>query len=235
MRRFTNGLQFQASYVLSRSMDNSSAFHSGATNRTYLLAPQDANNKDADYAPSEYDARHRVNLSEIYELPFGQGKPWLESGPLAAVFGNWSVASIWTFQSGFPYSIYDGRDPCLRAGNWTPSCRPNQVGDPNVGAAQTASQWFNTSVFQAAPAGQSGSAPRNSVRGPGMINTDLSFIKRIPFGGGKALEVRIEGFNIFNRVNLGVPVTDLSSSSFGRIQATATNAREAQFGVKFRF
>jgi hypothetical protein len=233
-RRFTDGLQFQGSYVLSKSMDNSSAFHSGATNRTYLMMPQDANDKDADYAPSEFDARHRVNLSEIYELPFGRGKRWLASGPVAAVLGNWSVASIWTFQSGFPYSIYDGRDPCLRAGNWTPSCRPNVVGDPNAGA-QTAAQWFNTAAFQAAPAGQSGNSPRNSVRGPGMINTDLSLIKRVPIRENKALELRIEGFNLFNRVNLGVPVTDLSSSSFGRIQATATNARELQFGVKMRF
>ena len=233
-RRFTNGLQFQASYVLSKSMDNSSAFHSGATNRTYLISPQDANNKDADYAPSEFDARHRLNLSEIYELPFGRNKRWLESGPLAAVLGNWSVASIWTFQSGFPYTIYDGRDPCLRAGNWTPACRPDTVGDPNAGP-QTAAQWFNTAAFQAAAVGQSGNTPRNSVRGPGMINTDLSFIKRVPFGGSKALELRIECFNIFNRVNLGVPVTDLSSSSFGRIQSTATNARELQFGVKLRF
>jgi hypothetical protein len=73
------------------------------------------------------------------------------------------------------------------------------------------------------------------VRGPGLINTDLSFIKRVPAGGTRALELRIEGFNLFNHVNLGVPVTDLSSSSFGRIQATATAAREFQFGVKFRF
>ena len=85
------------------------------------------------------------------------------------------------------------------------------------------------------PGGQSGNSPRNSVRGPGMINTDLSFIKRMPFAANKALELRVECFNIFNRVNLGVPVTDLSSSSFGRIQATATNARELQLGVKFRF
>jgi len=233
-RRFTNGLQFQTSYVLSRSMDNSSAFHSGATNRTYLMMPQDANDKEAEYAPSEFDARHRVNMSEIYELPFGHGKRWLTSGPAAAVIGNWSVASIWTLQSGFPYTIYDGRDPCLRAGNWTPSCRPNLIGDPNAGA-QTAAQWFNTAAFQAAPAGQSGNAPRNVVRGPGMINTDLSFIKRVALSGTRAAELRVECFNIFNRVNLGVPVTDLSSSSFGRIQATATNARELQFGVKLRF
>jgi hypothetical protein len=199
-----------------------------------MIAPQDAHNKDADYGPSEFDARHRVVLSEVYELPFGRGKKWLESAPVTAVLGNWSLASIWTFQSGFPYTIYDGRDPCLRAGNWTPSCRPNTVGDPNAGP-QTAAEWFDTAAFQAAPAGQSGNSPRNSVRGPGMINTDLSFIKRVPFGDSKALELRIECFNIFNRVNLGVPVTDLSSGSFGRIQSTATNARELQLGVKFRF
>ena len=232
-RRFSDGLQFLVSYVLSKSMDNSSAFHSGATNRTYLLAPQDANDKEADYAPSEFDAHHRVNLSEIYELPWGKDKRWLKEGPVSALLGDWVVASITTFQSGFPFNIYDGRDPCLRAGNWTPSCRPNQIGDPNAGA-ETAAQWFNTAAFLPAPAGQSGSAPRNSVRGPGMINTDLSFIKRVLFSG-KSLELRLEVFNFFNRVNLGTPVTDWSSSSFGRIQATATNARELQFGFKFRF
>jgi hypothetical protein len=233
-RRFAKGLQFQASYVMSRSMDTSSRFHSGATNRTYVMMPQDTNDVDAEYAPSDHDARHRIVLSEVYELPFGRNKKWLESGPLSSVFGNWAVASIWTFQTGFPYTIYDGSDRCLRAGSWTPSCRPNLVGDPNEGL-KTAAQWFNTAAFQPAPRGQSGSAPRNSVRGPGMINTDLSLTRRVPLGTSKTVEIRVETFNVFNRVNLGVPVTDFSSSSFGRIQSTATNAREVQFGLKFRF
>lgn len=233
-RRFVNGLQFQGSYVLSRSQDTSSRFHSGATNRTYIMMPQDTNDVNAELADSDFDARHRVVLSEIYELPFGHDKRWLTSGPAAAVLGNWAISSIWTFQSGFPYTVYDGSDPCLRAGNWTPSCRPNLVGDPNDGP-KTAAQWFNTAAFQKAPVGQSGNAPRNSIRGPGMINTDLALSKRLPIGSERSVDIRIEGFNIFNRVNLGVPVTDFSSSSFGRIQATATGAREFQFGVKVRF
>ena len=233
-RRFSDGLQFQASYVLAKSTDTSSRFHSGATNRTYIMMPQDTNDVEAERAASDFDARHRLVLSEIYELPFGRNKRWLQSGAVSALLGNWAVASISTFQSGFPYTIYDGSDPCLRAGNWTPSCRPNLVADPNNGP-RTAAQWFNTAAFQKASIGQSGSAPRNSVRGPGMINTDLSFIKRVPLGTTRSIDVRIEGFNIFNRVNLGVPVTDFSSSSFGRIQSTATSVREFQFGVKFRF
>ena len=71
---------------------------------------------------------------------------------------------------------------------------------------------------------------RSGTRRPTRIET-----KRVPFGGTRAAEIRVEGFNIFDRVNLGVPVTDFSSSSFGRIQSTATSAREFQFGVKVRF
>ena len=117
-------------------------------------------------------------------------------------------------------------------GRLTPSCRPNLVGDPNAGP-KTAAQWFNTAAFQ---------ARRRSVRQraaqlvprPWPGEHRLSFIKRILIGRA-ALELRLEVFNPFNRVNFGVPVTDLSSSAFGRIQATATDAREFQFGVKFRF
>ena len=64
-RRFTDGLEFQASYALSKSQDNSSAFHSGATSRTYLLKPQDANDQDAEYAASDFDARHRFTVGDL--------------------------------------------------------------------------------------------------------------------------------------------------------------------------
>jgi hypothetical protein len=103
-RRFINGLQFQVSYVVSRSRDLSSRFHSGATNRTYIMMPQDANDVEAEYADSDFDARHRMVLSEVYELPFGRAKRWLQAGPVSAVLGNWALASIWTVQSGFPYT-----------------------------------------------------------------------------------------------------------------------------------
>src|SRR5262249_38746256 len=156
------------------------------TNRTYIMMPQDTNDVEAEYAPSEYDARHRVVASQIYELPFGRSKRWLQSGPVSAVLGNWAVARIWTFQAGFPGTIYDGPDPCSRAGNWPPSCRPNLVGDPNDGP-KTAAQWFNTAAFVRAPVGQSGSAPRNAVRGPGMANTDLTFTKRVAVGATRSL------------------------------------------------
>ena len=103
---------------------------------------------------------------------------------------------------------------------------------------QTAAQWFNTSAYVRTAAGQFGSAPRNSFRGPGLVNTDASLIKRMHLDGvrrGMNIEVRIEVFNLFNRVNYGVPNLNIASGAFGRIGATATDAREMQFGLKFTF
>lgn len=236
-RRFSNGIGFGAAYTLSNSHDLSSGFHSGATSTTYLLKPQDSDNPEAEYAPSDFDARHRFTASQIWELPFGVNRRWLNSGVMAQVIGGWTVTSLWTLQSGFPYNVFDGADPCLRAGGYTASCRPNLVGDPDSGP-KTAAQWFNAAAYQRTGPGEFGSAPRNSFRGPGLVNTDLALIKRVYMNGvrqGMNVEVRLEAFNAFNRVNLGVPNLNIASAAFGRIGSTATDAREFQFGVKLTF
>jgi outer membrane receptor protein involved in Fe transport len=236
-RRFSNGLGLGVAYTLASSHDLSSGFHSGATSTTYLLKPQDSDHPELEYAPSDFDARHRFTASEIWELPFGPGRRWLTEGVWGHIVGGWTLASLWTFQSGFPYNVFDGADPCLRAGGYTPTCRPNLVGDPDEGA-KTAAQWFNTAAYQRTAIGQFGSAPRNSFRGPGLVNTDMSLIKRVYLDGvrnGMNIEVRIEAFNAFNQVNLGVPNLNIASGAFGRIGSTATDAREFQFGVKVTF
>jgi hypothetical protein len=238
-RRFTNGLGFQAAYTLSSSKDYSSHFHSGATNRQYVMTPQDDNNIPAEWAYSDFDARHRFVIAEVYELPFGPDKRWLSNRILGNIIGNWTLASIWTWQSGFPYNVYDGSDRCLTAGSYTPTCRPNLVGDPVLSADdRTPARWFNTAAFQRADVGQFGNTPRNAIRGPGLVNVDMSIIKRLRLEGvkqGMNLEIRVEAFNLFNRVNFGPPTNDMSSSAFGRIGSTATDAREFQFGVKVNF
>ncbi len=170
-------------------------------------------------------------------MPWGVNRKWLTSGVLAQVIGGWTVTSLWTFQSGFPYNVFDGADPCLRAGGYTPSCRPNLVGDPDEGP-RTADQWLNVLAYRRTGPGEFGSAPRNSFRGPDLVNTDIALIKRVSMGGvrrGMNLELRIEAFNAFNRVNLGVPNLNIASATFGRIGSTATDAREFQFGVKLSF
>jgi hypothetical protein len=236
-RRFSKGLGFGVAYTLSESNDLMSGFHSGATSTLYLLKPQDSNNPEAEYANSDFDARHRFTASQIWELPFGPNRRWLSKGALGHVVGGWTLTSLWTFQTGFPYNVFDGADPCLRAGGYTASCRPNLIGDPDTGP-KTAAQWFNTAAYQRTPIGQFGSAPRNSFRGPGLANTDVALIKRVLLDAvrnGMNLELRVETFNLFNRVNFGVPNLNIASGTFGRIGSTATDAREFQLAVKLNF
>ena len=238
-RRFSNDLAFQVAYTLSRSQDYSSHFHSGATSRVYVMTPQDDSNIPAEWADSDHDARHRFVVSEVYELPLGPGKRWLSEGVLGNILGNWTLASIWTWQSGFPYNVFDGSDRCLTAGSYTPTCRPNLIGDPTLSSSERSpTQWFDTAAFARADVGQFGNAPRNSIRGPDLVNTDLSIIKRLQLDGlkqGFNLEFRAEVFNLFDRVNFAAPVNDMSSGAFGRIGSTSTPAREWQFGIKVNF
>ncbi len=231
-RRFSEGLSFGVAYTLSKSMDLSSHFHSGATNRTWVMTPQNADDPEAEWAPSFFDARHRLVVNETWQIPVGPDKKYLNEGALAHILGDWVVTSIWTYQSGRPFSPYDSADPCLTAGNWTPVCRPNLVGDPNAGP-QTAQQWFNTAAFQRTGPSEFGTSPRNPIIGPDLFNVDFSFSKLIRLPGERTrLEIRAEVYNLFNTVNLGLPVVDIASSGFGRIGSQAVPAREWQFGIK---
>jgi len=164
---------------------------------------------------------------------------WLREGVWSHVAGGWSASGIYTFQSGFPYNVFDGNDPCLRAGGYTATCRPNLVGDPDLsGSERSATRWFDTAAFQKTAAGEFGTTPRNAIRGPSLRNVDLSFSRRVGLDAarrGMNLELRVDVFNAFNAVNFGVPQLNIASSAFGRISATATDAREFQFGVKFNF
>jgi hypothetical protein len=227
-RRFRDGLGFGVAYTLSRSEDLSSHFHSGATNRTWVMTPQDDDDHEAERSDSFFDARQRLVLSEIWTLPYSPG------GALGAVLGDWSINSVWTVQSGRPYSPYDSGDPCLTAGNWTPVCRPNLVGDPNAGP-KTSDEWFNTGAFERTGQGEFGSAPRNALLGPSLKNVDVSFDKFFPFGDRANIQLRFEVYNLLNTANLGIPTVDIASSAFGRIGRTATPAREFQFGIKVAF
>ena len=238
-RRFSGGLGFQVAYTQSHAMDYSSGFHSGATSTLYLLKPQDTNNLAPEWADADFDARHRLVASEIWELPFGPTRRWLRDGVLSQVAGGWSLSGIYTFQSGFPYNVFDGNDPCLRAGGYTATCRPNLVGDPALPSSErSATRWFNTAAFQKTAPGEFGTTPRNAIRGPSLRNVDLSISKRLTIDAvrkGMNVELRIDAFNAFNSVNFGVPQLNIASSAFGRIGSTATDAREFQFGVKLNF
>ena len=111
------------------------------------------------------------------------------------------------------------------------------VGDPNAGP-RTVDEWLSRSAFQRlnpqTDAGQFGNAGRNIARGPSYANVDASLVRDFALVGETRLQFRWEVFNVINRANLGLPVGDLNSPSFGRILSAAP-PRLMQFALKLIF
>ena len=196
----------------------------------------------------DWDRTHTVNVTLVYELPFGRdkqfGQQW--SSAMDAVLGGWQFNATHTMQSGLPFNVGyadSGTDRDIGPG------RPNLIGDPE--GDKTRDQWFNTtpigasgSAFGDPAIGTFGDLERNALRGPYYRRTDASIFKHFRVGGTRELEVRIEAVNLFNVVNLGNPDSEIGTlnsprPNAGRISSTAFGGsdpqRNLQFAAKFRF
>ena len=229
VRRLLDNYAYNVSYTLSISKDDAS--NPGPT-ESEANVPQNVRNIFSDsgeWALSSFDHRHVFAASATYQLP-----AFARMGRVAsAVFGTWRVNTVFLAQSGAPFTVNLGIDQAnIGAG---PAQRPNQIRDPNLPAGErTAERWFDTSAFTLPAPFTFGSAPRNSVIGPGFSTTDLSLARTWKVGGSRELEMRWELFNLFNKANFDVPSRVFGTPNFGRI-FSAKDAREMQFGVKLNF
>jgi len=228
-RRLRNNYAYNVSYTLSSSTDDASS--PGATESEANI-PQNVRNifdDTGEWAHSSFDHRHQFVASGVYELPFFAGAGGFTEG----AFGGWRVNAILTAQSGAPFTVNLGIDQAnVGAG---PAQRPDQLQDPNLpGTDRTPDRWLNTSAFALPAPFTFGSAPRNSVIGPGFVNVDLAIAKTWTLAGTSQVEFRWEMFNLFNRENFDIPNRTFGTPNFGRI-FSAKNAREMQFGLRVVF
>jgi hypothetical protein len=232
-KRFSSGLSFVSGYTWSKSIDNASAIrsHGGDT-----LFPQNSYNLAAERALSSFHTSHRMVNSVLYELPFGKGRPWLNGGGLADVlFGGWELGTLFNVQTGFPVTIFSGRDQSNTGAGFD---RPNTVAgqDANLSRDQrSAGRWFNTAAFVLQPLGTFGNTGRNTIISPGIVQWDASLLKSFHFREDLRLQFRFEAFNAANHPNFGNPDASVTSTNFGRITTTRLNMRELQFGLKLIF
>jgi hypothetical protein len=228
-RQLRNNYAYTASYTLSTSNDDASS--PGATESEANVAQNVRNvfNETGEWARSSFDHRHQFAASGMFELPVFGGA----GGIREAAFGGWRVNAIVTAQSGAPLTVNLGVDQAnIGAG---PAQRPDQRADPNLpGADRTPDRWFNTTAFALPGPYTFGSAPRNSVIGPGFANVDLAIAKTWTVAGASQLEFRWEVFNLLNRANFDIPNRIFGTPNFGRI-FSAKNPREMQIGLRVAF
>jgi hypothetical protein len=187
-----HGLISQFNYTWGHSLDEITQYV-GAL-------PQDSTNFKGNYGNSDYDIRHTFTSYLIYDIPGApHGPKWLTHG--------WQANANLSFHTGVPFNIYASSDTSGTGENTT---RGDIIGNPYQGVNQSLSnhqpaQWINPNAFANPADGSFGNIGRNLVRAPGYGTVDLSFIKNIPIKERFRAQLRIEMFNLFNRVNLAPP------------------------------
>jgi len=228
-RRFSHGLQFGFSYTFSKFMD-----YTGIA----IYRPL----RTWSYGFDGSDQTHNAVLNLTYNLPKASHLAH-DNKVVKWVFDDWNLSGIAQWVSGTPasvgFSTVQGTD--LTGGG--DGQRINIVGDPNA-TGSTFFSWFNPAAFAVPGKNDPGNAAKNSVRNPGVNNTDLALSKRFPVKGeGRFFTLRWEAYNAFNHTQYsGLNATarfDLTTGQqvnalFGQVSSTRA-PRIMQGSVRFTF
>jgi hypothetical protein len=241
IRRYTRGFRAQVSYTLAKAIDdasgiNSQDFDSGVQ---YGL---DWYDPTRDRGPSAFFAKHNLTFNWSWEIPVAASR----GGVAGALLKGWQLNNVTAFQSGQPFTVRLGfnRSGNLNTTSFSLNERPNlkagASSNPILGGPD---RYWDINAFELPPANQRGNLGRNTLVGPGLISSDLSFIKSVPVQRGRTVQIRIEAFNWPNRANFAIPSGRIAftnaagavSPTWGRITSTVTASRQIQFGLKFTY
>jgi len=227
-KRFSQGLTFLASYTLAHAIDDGPGVGSDAegTFRNPFNIAMDRGNSD-------YDRRHALVTSFVYDLPFGRGRRWGSAwGALARnILGGWQAGGILVLRSGRPYSITVSGNPANNSG----SNYANRIGHGSLPSSQRSlDRWFDLSAFTIPQQYTFGNAGRNILVAPRTNTMDFKIGKNFQVVEKYRLEFRCEMFNFTNTPNFGAPNGTLNAPSAGRITG-AGSPRIVQFGLKLSF
>jgi hypothetical protein len=226
--RFGGGFLLRGVYTWSRTIDDGDSLNATTSGGEPALASNPFN-LASDKGLANFDVRHTGVINASYAVPFGKGK----------VYGGWTVNTIVTLQSGFPFTPQLSYNPSNNGDSRNPVrpfVNPAFTGPVIEGSVN---QWFNPNAFLAPPSasGFYGNLGRDTLIGPGLATWDLSFLKNTPLRENLNLQFRAELFNLLDRANFNTPnavvftPTGVSPTA-GVITGTSTTSRQVQFGLK---
>jgi hypothetical protein len=247
------GFTGQFSYTYSHALDTIS---NGGINpysiTNSLLFQISPFNQNLNYGNADYDVRHSLNASYVWDLPVK-----FQNRALNTIAGGWTVSGTFFHRSGLPFSVVDGATIGNLQNGGSNLLNVTVLGEPigtvsqTCGAANVNAACFTTAQF-ASGAGVNGfgTIPRNSFRGPGYFDTDLSLKKSFQLNERFTFTLGANAYNVLNHVNFANPIANLASaanfgqivsavqpptSPYGAFSAAATDARILQVMGKITF
>jgi len=218
-RRFVQGGTVLAAYTFSKLISDVGSLTTWLDSGVGLASntPQNPNDLRAEKSLAGFDSRQRLTLAYAVDLPFGNGHKFFNTGSAAPqkLVSGWSVSGDTTFQDGLPLGLtatpnVTGFNLGLRP-NVVPGCNPVTHGS----ATSRLTDWFNPSCFTVPAAYTLGDESLTDpvLRGPGINNFNFALLKRTTITERFRLEFRAEIFNIFNRVQFGLPNTTITTAA----------------------
>jgi len=245
-KRMSGSWQLRGIYTFGKSTDDMSSNDNGTANGEAIFNPL---NVSSQHALSDFDVSKRLAIDSLVRIP----SPFKE-GIGKAVLGGWKMSNILVLQSGVPFTVYTSAafNPVFDSSGNVIGLIPGS-GDfnadgygydapdrPAAGSVHTGNRsdfikgFASASAFPTPALGSQGNLGRNSYIGPGLANVNTQFSKEFSVLERFKFEIRADIFNIFNRVNLTQPVSDLSSGLFG-FSTSQNIPRSEQFGLHFSF
>ena len=243
-RRFRSGLSGGLQYQYSRNEGTTQGSNEAATASNTF-------DYNTEFGTNPTDLPHSFNGSLVYMLPF--------NGPIV---GGWRVGGILNARSGVPINVTIARPDTvpvngvtvtnIPGGNSRGTQRPDLVAGVNP-YLKDGVRWLNPAAFAAPMPGTFGNLPRNYLRGPEFWQLDMNISKDVRFSANQGLQLRLDLFNITNRLNyespaaglpagtVGQPFTDAVAGTFGYMLGPLNRtvglgaARQTQLSVRFLF
>jgi hypothetical protein len=257
--RSQGGFEFSANYTWSKVLSDAAG---DSQNRIEQFL--DINNPRLERARANFDLRHAVKGTAVYDLPFGKGRFAVPFRALNKTVEGWSLGGIAGFQSGAPFSILSGYGTLNRADGYrsyyntantsltmpqlASVVRYEMTGNGPYVVAQSAINQndgsgtnavgeaaFQGQIFSNPGAGTLGTLQRRSFSGPGSFDVDLSVQRNFSITERQSVEVRMEGVNILNHPSFYSGEQNINSATFGVLGSTFNPARVMQFAARYRF
>lgn len=243
-----HGLSLGGNYTFSKSVDDSSSVGDGMEG--YGLE------RTTNRAVSSFHNPHRFSMNSFYNLPWGASRPWLQSGWLSAILGNWRIGGILSIRAGGSASVNDGLPtPGFLYVPDRPNLLPGRSNNPIEGVSSgcagipAGSQlggvdlYFDPCAFGVPAPGTHGNLGPRTLRGPGLINMDMSFQKQFALDSKRSLQFRAEFFNIANHPSFSSPsdpqifrdTTGRINPSASKLRSMSNEPRQIQFALRLSF
>lgn len=228
-REFRGGLTFLTNYTWSKGLTDAPDFRSAMMQPGI---PQNSSDLAAEKGLNGMDVPHRFVASIVYDIPGWDGR-----GFLHRLTSGWSLGSIFTAQSGMPFTIQVFGDTA-NAGTLLGQnpIRANVTGQPVfTTGTRTTAEWFNPAAFAAPAPYTFGNSGVNTIFGPAFVNLDQSIQRRFSITERYSFTLRADAFNALNHSNWGYPNNFVNTPQFGSITMAEGTGREIQISGRVSF